>query len=472
MSNTRQVAATLVLLVLLGVSLLAVDPWPVRAGAGEAGAAAAGPAGRLKQLPGRRGCIHKKGVNRCARARAISSPEDIVISPDGRHAYVAAYGSHSVAVFARDRRTGELRQLPGKRGCVRHRSAGAGSCAAGRALANPSSIAVSPDGRNVYVTALGSSAVAVFGRDGRTGALRQLTGAKGCVSQRAGGGCVIGRALNEPTAAAVSADGKFVYVTGRRFPSGLAAFARGRDGALAQDGGAAGCVTQGGSFGCTAGHAMRSPEDVVVSPDDRSVFVAGTNSNAVAVLRRGPEGLTQAPGAEGCIAKAAARGCALGHALTGAVDLAVTPNGKWLYVAGSISDAVAILRHDTATGALTQAPRKAGCIGQAGSARCTPGRALDEVWSTAVSPDGRNLYTVSAKTNALGIAARNRTTGSLAPLRGRLGCFIRGGVGGCPQGRGLTVAVEVTVSPDGRNVYVASEDAHLGAIAVFRRFPR
>jgi len=32
------------------------------------------------------------------------------------------------------------------------------------------------------------------------------------------------------------------------------------------------------------------------------------------------------------------------------------------------------------------------------------------------------------------------------------------------------VAVAVTVSPDGRNVYVASEDAYLGAIAIFRRF--
>ena len=41
-----------------------------------------------------------------------------------------------------------------------------------------------------------------------------------------------------------------------------------------------------------------------------------------------------------------------------------------------------------------------------------------------------------------------------------------------PGGPRLTVAVAVTVSPDGRNVYVASEDAYLGAIAIFRRFAR
>jgi hypothetical protein len=34
------------------------------------------------------------------------------------------------------------------------------------------------------------------------------------------------------------------------------------------------------------------------------------------------------------------------------------------------------------------------------------------------------------------------------------------------------VAVAVTVSPDGRNVYVASEDAYLGGVAIFRRYVR
>jgi hypothetical protein len=36
-------------------------------------------------------------ANRCARARAVTSPEDIAISPDGRHVYVASFGSHAVA---------------------------------------------------------------------------------------------------------------------------------------------------------------------------------------------------------------------------------------------------------------------------------------------------------------------------------------------------------------------------------------
>ena len=90
----------------------------------------------------------------------------------------------------------------------------------------------------------------------------------------------------------------------------------------------------------------------------------------------------------------------------------------------------------------------------------------------AVSPDGRNVYGVSARVNMLGAMARDRSTGRLSQLPGRYGCFIRGrgGLLGCPEGRGLTVAVAVTVSRDGRNVYVTSEDTYLGSVAIFRRF--
>ena len=139
----------------------------------------------------------------------------------------------------------------------------------------------------------------------------------------------------------------------------------------------------------------------------------------------------------------------------------------------SIGDAIAILRRNRATGVLSQTPGSAGCISQGGGGgRCIAGRALDEVWGVAVSPDGRNVYGVSAKVNMLGAIARDTSSGRLSQLPGRHGCFIRGrgGLLGCAEGRGLTVAVAVTVSPDGRNVYVTSEDTFLGAVAIFRRF--
>jgi DNA-binding beta-propeller fold protein YncE len=464
--KARPYLATLILALLVLVGLSASPA----SGSDPTGQAAA-PAGRLVQPKGTAGCIHRRGTNRCAPGRAVTSPEDIVVSPDGRHAYVASYGSHGIAVFKRARRTGHLEQLGGRRGCVRHE--GGKFCGRGRAMGGPVSIATSPDGRNVYVVSAGSDALSIFGRNRRTGVLTQLPGESGCVSQRPGGGCVVGRALNEPTSVAVSPDGTHVYVAGRRFPSGVAVFDRAADGSVTQPAGAAGCVTQRVSSECALARGLRSPEEVTVSPDSRFVLVAGMRSSAVAVLAQGPEGLSQAEGAAGCIANGGGpEGCAPGRGLAGPVDLAITRDGRNVYAASSVGDAIAILQRNRTTGVLSQEPGRAGCISQGGGGgRCIRGRALDEVWGVAVSPDGRNVYGVSAKVNMLGAMARDPSTGRLSQLPGRHGCFIRGrgGLFGCPEGRGLTVAVAVTVSPDGRNVYVTSEDTYLGAVAIFRR---
>jgi DNA-binding beta-propeller fold protein YncE len=433
--------------------------------------APAAPHGRLEQLAGERGCVHPTGINRCAAGRGLVSPQDVVVSPDGRHVYVAGGESHSVAVFRRVLPTGRLEQLPGRRGCVAHR--GIGPCAQARALARPSALAISPDGRHVYVSAAGSNALAVFARNRRTGALSQLPGSAGCLSQLPGGGCQDGRALNEPLGVAVSPDGRRVYVAANRAPAAVAVLTRARGtGALTQPDGAAGCVAVGGRDGCAPVRALRAPEDIVVGTDSRTVYIADLRGDAVVILRRWPGGLRQPEGADGCIAMSVAGGCAAGHALRGPADLAVAHRGRSLYVAASEADTVANLRIDPRTGALEQARGKAGCIRQEGSRRCAAGRTLDEVWGVATSPDGLNLYSVSAKVNALGATARRPSTGALTPLPGRYACFIRGGGFGCPEGRGLTVAVAVTVSPDGRNVYAASEDIYLGSVAVFRRFVR
>jgi DNA-binding beta-propeller fold protein YncE len=459
---------SLALLVLLGLIPLASAGQPQPSGAA--------PSGRLVQPRGEDGCIHRKGVNRCATGHAMTSPEDLVVSPDGRHVYVATYGSHAIAILVRNRRTGVLEQPSGRRGCIRQTRGGGrgGGCAPARALGGPAAIAISPDGRNVYVAAAGSDALSVFARDRQTGRLRQLTGGAGCFSQRPGSDCTLARALNEPTSVAVSPDGERVYVTGRRFPSAVAIFERGRGGTLSQPDGPAGCVSHRGGSDCAVARALSSPEEVAVTPDSRHVLVAASRSQAVSVLTASPAGLSQAEGEGGCIAlRGGTEGCAFGKALAGPVDLAVSPDGGHAYVASAVADAVAVLDRDEATGALTQSTTRRGCIGQRGLAgRCEVGRGMDEVWGVALSPDGRNLYSVSAKVNMLSAVARNRSTGRLVQLPGKFGCFIRGfraGSFGCVEGRGLTVAVAVTVSPDGRNVYVASEDIYLGAVAVFRR---
>ena len=72
-------------------------------------------------------------------------------------------------------------------------------------------MAVSADGKSVYVTSYNSDAVARFNRNTTTGAISQPAGSAGCVSETGSGPCADGHGLDGPRSVAVSADGKSVY---------------------------------------------------------------------------------------------------------------------------------------------------------------------------------------------------------------------------------------------------------------------
>ena len=185
------------------------------------------PLGTLAQLHGAGGCAvdRSQPASGCTRVRALQGPapvlgsDAIAISPDGRNVYVASSRSNAIAIFMRNARTGKLTQAAGSAGCIA--LAGANGCATARGLAGPNSVAVSPDGRNVYATSLLSSAVVSFRRNRSTGALTLTGGASGCITDAATAGCTTGRALDGADVVSVTADGKNVYVgafNGERSP--------------------------------------------------------------------------------------------------------------------------------------------------------------------------------------------------------------------------------------------------------------
>jgi hypothetical protein len=67
-----------------------------------------------------------------------------------------------LATAARSRQPAALTQPAGTAGCVSE--TGAGSCANGRALIAPYTVAVSSNGKSVYVASFDSGAVARFNR--------------------------------------------------------------------------------------------------------------------------------------------------------------------------------------------------------------------------------------------------------------------------------------------------------------------
>ena len=114
-----------------------------------------------------------------------------------------------------------LVQLPGSKGCTVDRAVAKPGCRSARALDGPApflgsrAMALSPDGRNLYVASSGSDAIAIFRRDPRSGALTQPQGPAGCVAAEGAAGCAPAVGIDGPNSLAVSADGRSVYVTSR-----------------------------------------------------------------------------------------------------------------------------------------------------------------------------------------------------------------------------------------------------------------
>jgi DNA-binding beta-propeller fold protein YncE len=430
--------------------------------------------GSLGQLGGARGCLVDRSAPkpRCGTARALMGPgpfmgsRAVAVSPDGRNVYVASSRSNAIAVFRRNPKTGALGQPSGAAGCVAAK--GASGCGKAIGLNGPNSVAVSADGRNVYATSRGSNALTAFRRDRSTGALHQLPGAAGCVSGVPLPGCAGGRALFGPDVVVVSKDGANVYA-GSFFGNAVAVFSRDRkSGALSQPTGSAGCIAAAIS-GCAPGTALGAPEGMAISDNGASVYVASALSNAVVVLSRDPAtgALAQAGDGSGCIVESPLTGCTTGVQLSGANAVALSPGGTDAYVTSLFSNSVTSFTRSTSSGALTQKPGTFGCLVWLRAVGCSFGRALSSPEGVVVSPDGENVYVAAFATGAIDVLDRRGKSGVVAQKPGRAGCVAPSSVPGCSPGRVLRGVSSLAVSPDGRNVYATSFGSN--ALDVFRR---
>jgi DNA-binding beta-propeller fold protein YncE len=429
--------------------------------------------GTLTQLQGKAGCIVDRSTKpgSCAAARALKGPgpfmgsRAIAVSPDGRNVYVAAATSDAIAIFLRDKKTGALTQGEGKAGCIS--AQGRGGCAKTVAIDGPNSVAVSPDGRNVYATARNSSTLLSFKRNPKTGALQPIPGA-GCIAGiPLPDFCAVANGLITPDVVVVSPDGANVYA-GAFFGNSVASFARDPgSGALTQLAGTAGCIAEA-TAGCATGIALKSIEGLAISPDGASVYAGAALSNGIATLTRDPStgALSQATDGSGCVTDAPLTGCATGRELAGANAVAVSPENGNVYVTSLLSNSVTAFDRNAGSGALVQKEATNACLIFLRSAGCSFGRALVGPEGIDVSPDGRNVYVASFRTGAIDVLARNGK-GAVRQLPGTAGCLARKQVQGCAPGRALAGVDSVAVSPDGRNVYATAFESN--AVDVFRR---
>jgi DNA-binding beta-propeller fold protein YncE len=349
-----------------------------------------------------------------------------VVSPDGRNLYTSSTDDDAVAIFDRDLDQGTVAQKAGAAGCiVNGPSTDVTTCDnTARAIDGEGQMAISPDGENLYVATDAAHAVAVFDRDALTGALTQKVGAAGCI-------------VDGPSADIATCDN-----TGR-----------GLGGAVA----------------------------ISVSSDGKSVYVAASASDAVAVFDRDATSgaLTQRPGAEGCTVNEPSTDIATCNNTARALDqprgVVVSPDREVVYVSAFASDAIAAFDRNTGNGALTQKADAEGCIvdGPATDvATCdNGGRALNGPRDVALSPEGRNAYVAVEGSNAIAVFDISGFTGAPTQKADAAGCLVNASSTDVPTcdhtARALAGAAGVTVSPDSLNVYVASTGSD--AVATFDR---
>ena len=324
----------------------------------------------------------------CGRGDALLGAAGVAVSTDGRTLFVAAAGAGGIAWLDRDPDTGALHPS----GCVKEPPQ-EGTCGALSHLAGVAAIAVAPDGRDLYVASPETSTLQVLRLDPGGGAPQRVQ----CLSETGlDGACEVAPGLARVDELAVSPDGAAVYTAGPR--GVVAAFARDpASGRLAETMCLADAPPDGGP--CTDAGGIRGAEAVAVSPDGHDVYVAAHRSQAVTSfhVEPGPH-LRQT----GCLQRTP-RGerprdkrCHRATAVWSPRELAVSADGRTVFAGGS--DTVTSYRRDPATGRLVQT----GCAEeQRTSPSCREVRATFGVNALATTADGHSVYVTADEENAV-----------------------------------------------------------------------
>ena len=323
----------------------------------------------------------------------------MAVSPDGKSVYVGL--GYAVARFVRNPNTGAISQPAGGRRL--HQRAGVrGGALCRRPCARfpeAHGLTVSPDGKSVYVASWLRRRVARLNRNPTTGAISQPAGAgrlhrrKRVAGMRRRSRPRLSRPgwRSAPTAKASTSPPysatPWCASTETR-PPGRSASPPGTAGASARRGRAR---AQTDTRSTERGRWWSAPTERTSTPppmESDAVVRFNRNTTTGAIVQ--PASFT------GCISESGAGDCVDGDGLNGARGLAMSRDGKSIYVGSAISQAVARIDRRT-TGLLLEASRSrrgARCINEDGSGACADGHGLagSFPWSVAVAPGGWRVY--------------------------------------------------------------------------------
>jgi DNA-binding beta-propeller fold protein YncE len=350
-------------------------------------------------------------------------------------------------------------EIPGPGGCLRNSNTSPeGSCAEAKGLFHPKAVAVSPDGTSVYVVG-GVSAgnvaesfgtVTIFKRNPATGELAD----SGCLSsdgtdgqEGASGVCTPTPALLGADGVTVSADGRTVFVSARASAS-VVAFARNpATGSLTL----LGCLksTPHPGSSCTGANIFAGSEDLLTSANDSALYVASPLEGVISAFIPPPA----TPSAQSSGSSGASTGTAQSSTSTTTTQSSETGAGTSVRLASLFTPIAG--------------PSLANpCIAVNGyDGSCAVGIAMKGVQGLTLGPEGKQLYAVAAKSNAIDIF----TPAGEQPIA-ETGCLMANAPAGLCSSSGLLQSpTQIAISPDGRNAYVADTGRTGGRIDVFSR---
>ena len=271
----------------------------------------------------------------------------VTVTADGGFVYVAAALDDAITTFKRDTATGGLTW----QGCVRDTANPATGCTKAPALTGPRSVEVSPDGRTLVVAAKYADAVTVFDRDVTSGGLTF----RSCVrdTELAANGCTSGQGLDNPHGVSFSPDGTSIYIP-NEIDDSVATFTRDAAGAVTYTG----CLRDSAlaANGCTSAEGLDGARQIDVSADGTSVYVAAADDDAVTLFDRNPS--TGALTWDSCTRDAdrAAASCALHQGLDGARGVAVSDDGRSVYIGAELDDSAVAFDREQPPAPDTTAP--------------------------------------------------------------------------------------------------------------------
>ncbi len=376
-----------------------------------------------------------------------------------------------------------------------------GALGANTGLMGISDLAISPDGKSLFGVSYFDSSLLRFSRNTSTGSISFDT----CFAASSGvgtsNGCVqaddpaVGAAdtgFDSLTGVAIDPFGGNSLYTASATDAAVGRFDLSGVGAATYDScltadlfvtnGTNDCtqLSQAGGDGSNSG--LQGLEEVTVSPDGKSVYVAAADDAAVFRFDRATSGaLTQmgcitadlsVVGDNGCVGvdDTASNGIDTGFEKLGSVD--VSRDGTSLY-ATAVFDSAILHFSRSPSGAISyvscftgriEPVGENGCVGASSTAN---DNGLTGLSAARVSPDGKSVYAVGSADASIIRFDRNTTSGALTyagcitadgDVLGQNSCTDLPNLGTDGANTGLDTPRSLAIAPDGATVYVSTEN--------------